>query len=302
MTVGLRLGSNRKLALLAILLLTPLLSGCGQDFLLLKPAGPVARTEMHLMERAAIPMGIVILFVIVLLAIVVIRFRDTPDNKAPYTPDWHGSKRLETIWFVIPVLILAFISVPMVKQTFKLAKVPVTSGDPITIDVVSIDWKWLFEYPGQKVATVNYVKIPVNTPVLFELTAYSPMNTFWVPQLGGMEYTMPGRVLPLWLQASYAGVYTGRSANFSGSGYAKMIFSVDAVSSSQFQSWISQVASTASPLTGPEYQSLLQQDLVQTQTYYGYPSYTFPSQLNGFTLNGGMYIASPLPSKKSTSA
>ena len=287
--MGLRLGSNRKLALLAILLLTPLLSGCGQDFLLLKPAGPVARTEMHLMERAAIPMGIVILFVIVLLAIVVIRFRDTPDNKAPYTPDWHGSKRLETIWFVIPVLILAFISVPMVKQTFKLAKVPVTSGDPITIDVVSIDWKWLFEYPGQKVATVNYVKIPVNTPVLFELTAYSPMNTFWVPQLGGMEYTMPGRVLPLWLQVDRPGIYWGRSGNFSGVGFAQMQFRLQAVSPAAFTAWVAGVRGTDPPMSPADYRELLKPAVVGDQTYAGYPAGSFPAQTHGFTLTGGMY-------------
>ena len=271
-----------------------LLAGCGQQFVLLQPAGPVARTELHLIETVAVAMGAVILFVFALFAIALWRFRDRPGNRAPYTPNWEGSRILEVIWFVIPIAILAVIAVPTVRQTYALAHVP-KAPDPVVVDVTSLDWKWLFQYPAQQVATVGYADVPVGVPVLYELTANSPMNTFWVPQLGGMEYTMPGRVLPLWLEASKPGVYQGRSANFSGSGFVHMRFHIQAVSPSQFQGWVAQVRQTAPAMTMTDYQALLQHNVVPDATYSSYPASTFPQASHGFTLQGGMYVMATGP-------
>lgn len=267
-----------------------LVSGCGQQYVLLHPAGPVAQSELHLLIVASLAMLVVIVPVFVLLAITVIRFRDKPGNKAPYWPNWHGNKKLEIIWWIIPVVLLTVIAVPTVGQTFALSKLP-KAKDPVIIDVTSLTWKWLFQYPGQHVATVNYAVIPAGQPVLFELTADSPMNTFWVPQLGGMEYTMPNEVLPLWLEAYKPGVYWGHSGNFSGEGFEKMFFNVKSVTPEAFQQWVKKVHQTAKPMTMTNYHNLLAFNTVGVQTYSNYPSDTFPAEANGFTLNGeGMYM------------
>ncbi len=267
-----------------------LVSGCGQQYVLLHPVGPVGKSELHLLILASLAMGIVIALVLILLAITVIRFRDKPGNRAPYTPNWHGNKTLETIWWIVPVVLLTVIAIPMVNQTFALAKVP-KAKDPVVIDVTSLTWKWLFQYPGHHVATVNYLEIPTGEPVLFELTADSPMNTFWIPQLGGMEYTMPNRVLPLWLEADKPGVYWGHSGNYSGIEFEKMFFDVKAVSPAAFNRWLNQTHQTAPPMTMQDYHALLKFNTVGYQTYGNYPTDTFPSVMSGYTLTGsGMYL------------
>lgn len=266
-----------------------LATGCGSQYVVLHPVGPVGSRELHLMTLAAVAMGVVILAVFVLFAITVIRFRDKLGNRAPYLPNWHGHKLLEPLWFIIPAIILTIIAIPTVQLTYALAKVP-TAKDPVVIDVTSLDWKWLFEYPHQHIATVNYVEIPTGKPVLFELTANSPMNAFWVPQLGGMEYTMPGRVLPLWLQADKSGVYWGHSGQFSGREFEKMFFDVKAVAPKTFAAWAQKTHRAVRPMSMHDYHRLLQFNTVGMETYGGYPLATFPSVKNGFTLAGGMYM------------
>lgn len=279
----------RALPWLALAGIGALLSGCGPQYVLLHPAGRVGRSELHLMLLAAITMGVVIVFVFVLQAIAAIAFRDTERRRAPYTPEWHGSRRLEVLWFVIPTLMLTVIAVPTVRQTYALARLP-QKQDPLVIDVTSLTWKWLFEYPSQQVATVNYLVIPTGKPVLFKLTADSAMNTFWVPQLGGMEYTMPGEVLPLWLQSDTPGTYWGHSDQFSGTEFEKMFFTVKAVPPAQFAAWATQVHGAAPPMTMRDYRRLLVFGTVGQESYSAYPAQTFPAAANGFTLVGGRYI------------
>lgn len=280
---------RKGLASLLLLGTGSLLGGCGSRPVILNPAGPVAATELRLIETVSIAMGAVILLVFALFAVAVWRFRDRPGNTAPYSPEWAGSRLLEAIWFLIPVAIVAVIAVPTVRQTYALAHLPKVR-DPLVVDVTSFEWKWLFEYPAQHIATVGYVKVRSGVPVLYELTADSPMNTFWVPALGGMEYTMPGRILPLWLQADKPGIYQGRSANFSGAGFVDMRFSVQAVSAAQFSAWVRRVRRTRPPLTMAGYQNLLKPGTTARLTYSTYPLDTFPRMSHGFTLKGGMYI------------
>jgi len=270
------------------LALTVVLAGCGKHDVVLNPAGPVAKTELNLMVLASVAMAIVILFVLVLTAIATVRFREYKNNKNPYTPNVSGHKVLEALWFIIPALIMALIAVPTVQDTFALAKVP--SKHPLVIDVTSLDWKFMFEYPNQKVATVNQVVIPAGKPVLFELTANSPMNTFWVPQLGGMEYLMPGRVLPLWLESYKPGTFWGHSGQFSGREFEKMFFTVKAVTPAQFNNWVQSVRTTAPAMTMADYHRLLRFNTVGHLSYSSFPPFTFPTVTHGFTLEGGMYV------------
>lgn len=271
------------------LLVGLLVSGCGQQYVLLHPKGPVGTTELHLLTLSTLAMVVVIIPVFILFGIAVWRFRDKPGNKAPYRPDWHGHKGLEILWWIVPAVLLTVIAIPTVKQTYALSKLPATTKNPVVIDVTSLTWKWMFQYPGHHVATVNYVEIPAGQPVLFELTADSAMNTFWVPQLGGMEYTMPNSVLPLWLEASKPGVYWGRSGQYSGLKFEKMTFNVKAVSPQAFNRWLVKTGNTAPPMTMANYDALLQFNTVGVATYSRYPAHTFPSVTKGFTLHGGMY-------------
>ena len=269
-----------------------LLTGCGPHYVVLHPVGPVAKSELHAVEMASIPMAAVFLFVVTLFVIAVLRFRDRPGNTAPYLPDWEGSRRLEIVWFAIPILIIAFIAIPTVRTTFALDRLP-PAQDPLVVDVTSLDWKWLFQYPSAQIATVDYLKVPTGRPILFELTANGPMNTFWLPQLGGMEYTMPGRLLPLWLQVDKPGQYWGRSGNFSGVGFAHMQFHLDAVSPAAFTAWVAGVRQGDPPMTAADYQGLLKPAVVGVETYSGYPAGSFPTATHGFTLAGGMYTYPP---------
>ena len=266
-----------------------LLGGCGKQYVLLHPKGPVGQSELHMLLLASAVMGVVILFVFVLLAIALIRFRDRPGRKAPYVPEYAENKRLETLWFVIPAVILTIIAVPTVRLTYGLAHLP-PKRDPVVVDVTSLSWKWLFEYPAQHLATVNYVVIPAGKPVLFKLTADSAMNTFWIPALGGMEYTMPGEVLPLWLQANEPGTYWGHSGNFSGVDFEKMFFTVRVLQSAQFTRWAAHARRSAPPLTAQAYHTLLAFGTTGEHTYSSFPAQTFPSEANGFSLKGGHYV------------
>ncbi len=269
--------------------LVGVMAGCGGPHaVVLNPAGPVARTELNLMDVAGVAMAVVILFVLVLAALAVARFRDKKGNKAPYTPNVEGHKVLEVLWFIIPALILTIIGIPTVQDTYALAKVP--AKHPLVIDVTSLDWKWLFEYPGQKVATVNQLVMPAGQPVLFKITSDAPMNTFWIPQLGGMEYAMPGRVLPLWLESYQPGAYWGHSGQFSGREFEKMFFSVQAVTPTAFNAWAANLRQTAPAMTMADYHRLLQFTTVGHLSYSSYPAFTFPSVTHGFTLKGGMYL------------
>ena len=286
--------TRRGIATACCLLAGTLLAGCGRTFVVLNPVGPVARRELDVMLVAAVAMGAVIVAVIGLFVYALVRFADRPGNPAPFRPEWAGSRRLEIILFAVPLLIVTIISVPVLRQTFSLQRLPL-GGRPMIIDVTSLDWKWLFEYPAAGIAATNRLEVPTGVPLLFELTADSPMNSFWIPQLGGMEYAMPGRVLPLWLEVDKAGTYQGRSANFSGKGFVDMAFTVDAVPPGAFAAWVQGVRGTAPAMTMTTYRALLQFDSVPPATYSSYPAATFPATTHGFTLKGGLYTPATLP-------
>lgn len=218
---------------------------------------------------------IVIVPVIALLAYIVVRYRDKPGNAAPYQPEWSESKKLEFVWWAIPIIIVAILGTVTGEKTFALTRPPEPTSNPMVIQVQSLDWKWLFQYPGQKVATLNYLEIPTGQPIEFVLTSNAPMNSFWVPQLGGMEYTMPGTQMRLWLQADQPGTYQGRGANFTGRGFAHMTFNVIATSQDKFNQWVAKIRTTAAPLTESGYQTLVKPGLAGVISYSSYPTGLF---------------------------
>jgi len=246
-----------------------LLTGCGQTIQVLHPQGPVARQEYHLILYSFGVMAIVVLIVFVLFAFMLVKYRARPGNENITPPEIEGNTKLEMIWTVIPILIVVALAIPTVRTTFALEKPPVTKSytKPIVIDVTSADWKWIFSYPEQGIETVNYVDIPAGVPIQFELTAIGPMNSFWVPELGGQEYSMPGMSSGLWLEADHSGDYLGRSANFSGAGFAHMTFHVISKPQADFNAWVSHVKQTAPKLTSVDYEKLLKPGLTSRETY-----------------------------------
>lgn len=278
----------RRLLSLSAIAATFMLGGCDERVFIFHPQGPVARTEMRLIILSIVLVAIVVIPTLILLWYIVHKFRDRPNNNAPYEPEWSESKTLEIIWWTIPIVIVGVLGAFTVRTTFALTKPPEeTAKAPITIEVTSLDWKWLFQYPGQNVATVNYCTIPAGTPVNFVLTSNAPMNSFWVPQLGGQEYTMAGMAMRLWLQADKPGVYYGHGANFSGKGYAHMQFNVIAKSKADFDQWVQNVRRNSPPLTRAGYTSLVKPSVIGQLSFSSFPPDIFDSSI---MKDGGMYM------------
>ncbi|GAA4719757.1 ubiquinol oxidase subunit II [Brevibacillus fulvus] len=266
---------------------TILLAGCDAQYFVLDPKGPVAETQYRLIILSVILCTIVIIPVLAILIYIVWRYRDKPDNKAPYMPDWDDSKVLEIVWWGIPIVIIGILGYFTVRDTYALAKPPVSDAKPITIQVTSLDWKWLFQYPDQNIATVNYVEIPTGVPINFQLTSDAPMNSFWIPQLGGQEYTMPGMAMQLWLQADQPGEYYGTGANFSGRDFAHMRFQVVAKPQSEFNEWVDQVKQTAPSMSKADYDKLAEPGQSEEMTFSSFPADLFDEVVNK---NGGQYM------------
>ncbi|MED4229445.1 cytochrome aa3 quinol oxidase subunit II [Neobacillus cucumis] len=252
-------------------LLPVLLSGCDSKMLVFDPKGPAAREILGLINWSLVFMALVVVVVVGLFVYIVWKYRATPENKDYQPPEEHGSTKLELIWTFIPILIVIALTIPTVKTIYSLEKVPAgyENKKPITINVTSADWKWIFSYPEQGIETVNYVNIPVGTPVKFVLTSAGTMQSFWVPQLGGQKYTMNKMDTQLYLTADEAGEYLGRNTNFNGRGYADMEFTVEAKSTKDFAQWVKDVKSKAPTLTEKKYISLLKPTHLGRETFVG---------------------------------
>ncbi|SIS55111.1 cytochrome c oxidase subunit II [Alicyclobacillus vulcanalis] len=274
----------------SLLALTPMaLAGCGQNVLVLHPAGPAAREIERLIILSVILLLVVIVPVLALTTYIVWKYRDRPENRAPYAPQWTDSRTLEWIWWGIPVVIVGVLGAYTAKTTFALTRPPQSNSNVVTVDVVSLDWKWLFLYPDERVATVNYCVIPTGVPVQFVLTSDAPINSFWVPQLAGQEYTMPGMALRLWVQADAPGNYYGHGANFTGQGFADMSFTVQARPESAFQSWAQGLKEHAPALTAAGYQLLKKPGVTGRWSYGGFPEGLFDQVV---WQDGGQYMSS----------
>lgn len=259
-----------KLAsLLPLSLILSFLGGC-QNISVLNPQGPVARSEYNLIMWSIALMLVIIVVVFTLFTIVVIKYRERPDNMDYEPPEQEGNKMLEFIWTLVPIIIVIALAIPTVKTTFALEKPPVNTDSnvkPVEIYVTSANWKWIFSYPEENIETVNYVNIPAGVPIKFKLTSVGPMNAFWIPDLGGMKYTMNGMVMDLYLQADNPGEYLGRSANFSGKDFTSMEFQVVSQSKDDYQKWVKDVQQTAPKLSEDKYNSIIEPGVVGRMSY-----------------------------------
>ncbi len=239
---------RRRLARLAPLAALPLLSGCGM--VVLDPAGDVARQQGMLVMVSTGLMLIIIIPVMILTALFAWRYR-AANRDARYEPDWDHSTQLELVIWAAPLAIiiclgaLTWVGTHLLDPYRSLARiapgqtdVDIAAVKPLDIEVVALDWKWLFIYPDQGIATVNELAVPVDRPVRFRISASSVMNSFYIPAMAGQIYAMPGMQTTLHAVLNKSGTYEGFSANYSGAGFSNMRFKVHGVTSDGFNAWL----------------------------------------------------------------
>jgi cytochrome o ubiquinol oxidase subunit 2 len=236
------------------------LGGCKS--VLMNPQGPVAAGEMTILFNALAIMLVIVVPTILATLLFAWWYRAS-NTRARYRPEFVYSGRVELVTWSIPILVVLFLGGLTWVGSHELDPAePLPSKTPaMNVEVVSLDWKWLFIYPDQGVASVNELVVPAGTPIHLKLTSASVMNTFFVPQLGGMIYTMNGMADDLNLQAGQPGVFYGQSAHFSGDGFSDMHFNVQAVSPAQFAAWTNQTRSAGPSLDEPTYVALAKQSL-----------------------------------------
>jgi cytochrome o ubiquinol oxidase subunit II len=243
-----------------------MLGGCEG---VLDPHGPVGHAERLILVDALVVMLAIVIPVIAATIGFAWWFRAS-NTKATYLPEWEFSGTLELIVWSIPALIIIFLGgVAWFGSHVLDPYAPLSGKDkPLEVQVVSLDWKWLFIYPDEGVATVNQLFIPTGKPVHFSLTSATVWNAFFVPQLGSMIYSMAGMTTQLNLQADHEGVYRGVSAMFSGDKFSDMHFDVHAVSDDDFSKWVGEARSSEQALDKAGYAKLAQtSDVAPIATY-----------------------------------
>lgn len=234
-----------------------------------QPAGVIAASEYKLLLFTVGLSVLVVIPVFTILGLFAWKYRESNTN-AIYRPEWADSKRLEFIWWGIPVIIIAILAIFVWFTTHELDPYKKINANTATlrVQVVALQWKWLFIYPDNGVATVNELRLPVDTPVHFTLAADAPMSSFWVPSLGSQIYTMNGMSSQLNLLATKTGTYKGYNTNINGEGYAKMTFDVPVVSQSDFVTWTKKSAGSPSMMDEATYNDLARPSVISQQKTY----------------------------------
>lgn len=232
-----------------------LLGGCNMT--LLDPVGQIGVDEKNLIITATLLMLLVVVPVILMTLVFAWKYRASNKN-ATYAPKWSHSTKIEVVIWTVPILIIIALGVITYKSTHALDPYRPIESDvkPVTIEVVAMDWKWLFIYPDQGIATVNKIVFPANTPVNFRITSDTVMNSFFIPGLGGQIYAMAGMQTKLHLIANKNAELDGISANYSGAGFTGMKFKAIATSQAEFDAWVSEVKASPKQLDTAEYEAL----------------------------------------------
>jgi cytochrome o ubiquinol oxidase subunit 2 len=245
----------RYLLLASVLLGAATLGGCGGG--VLDPHGPIASAERQIMFNST---GIMLAICIptMLATLGVAWWFRASNTRARYQPEFEYSGRLELLVWSIPIMTVILVGGVAWVGSYDLdPPKPIASEvKPVRVQVVALDWKWLFIYPDEGVASVNHMTVPAATPISFEITSSGVMNSFFVPQLGSQIYAMSGMVTRLNLLANHAGSYRGISANYSGAGFSDMHFDVDAVSPEQFAEWVTTARNSGPLLDAQTYAEL----------------------------------------------
>jgi cytochrome o ubiquinol oxidase subunit 2 len=248
----------------AVLLAALALSGC--DWVVMNPAGDIARQQANLVLVSTALMLVIIVPVMALTVLFAWRYR-AGNTDATYDPDWHHSTRLELVIWSAPLAIVialgsvTWLATHLLDPYRPLSRIDATHAlapgtRPLEVQVVALDWKWLFIYPESQIATVNELVLPVGRPVRFHITSSTVMNSFYVPALAGQIYAMPGMETRLNAVFNQTGSFTGLSANFSGPGFSHMRFAAHSVAPKAFDAWVAGVRREPLVLTRAAYRDL----------------------------------------------
>jgi cytochrome o ubiquinol oxidase subunit 2 len=256
---GWRVVAHRKRLFTLGILMVPLgLSGCAGG--ILQPRGPIGGANSIILLDAVGIMSAIVVPTIIAVAICAWWFRAS-NTRARYRPDFVYSGRIEIIVWSIPILVILFLSGVIWIGAHELDPFqPIEAQTkPTEVDVVSLDWKWLFIYPDEGIASVNALTVPAGVPVHFRLTSATVMNAFFIPQLGSMIATMDGMVTQLYLKADHPGDFYGESTQYSGDGFSDMHFVLHAVPADAFTQWVAGARATGPALDRAGYLALLQE-------------------------------------------
>lgn len=254
----------RPFRAIAVILLAAMLAGCQGE--VLNPAGDIALQQRNLIYISTLLMLVIIVPVIALTVWFAWHYRES-NSKAEYDPKFHHSTGLELVIWSIPLLVIICLGALTWSSTHLLDPFRrldrIAEGKPVdrklapmVVQAVSLDWKWLFIYPEQKIASVNELVLPVDREVRFDLTSTNMMNTFYAPTLAGMIYTMPGMRSQVHAVLNRPGEYQGLSANYSGAGFSDMRFRLRGLAQGEFDQWVRQTQATSVPLTTADYLKL----------------------------------------------
>lgn len=227
------------------------------DIPVLFPKGTIGEKQRDLLITSTLLMLIVVIPVFLLTLFIVWKYRSSNPH-AKRDPEWDNNNVAELIWWGLPFLIIIALSVLVWSSSHELNpfKPLVSDKKPLRIQAVALQWRWLFLYPDQKIASLSYIRFPEETPLDFEITSDAPMNSFWIPELGGQIYAMPGMKTEMHLIANQKGSFRGLSANLSGTGFAGMKFIAEATSQADFEAWVDAVQNSPNRLTLEEYKEL----------------------------------------------
>ncbi|TPK66814.1 ubiquinol oxidase subunit II [Mesorhizobium sp. B2-4-15] len=254
----------KRFGALLLFPLAGLLSGC--DLVVLAPAGDVAAQQRDLLVVSTLLMLVIIVPVMALTVFFAWRYRQS-NASATYTPDWDHSTKLELVIWAAPLLIiiclgaLTWLGTHLLDPYRRIDRIE--SGQPVTqlhkplrVEVVALDWKWLFIYPDYGIASVNELAAPVNQPIDFRITSSAVMNSFYIPALAGQIYAMPGMETKLHAVINQPGTYSGFSANYSGAGFSGMRFAFHGLSDQAFDQWVAQAKTASAALNRDSYLEL----------------------------------------------
>ncbi len=265
----------RKLLLAAPV--AALLAGC--DTVVMSPSGDIAAQQADLIVWSTILMLIIIVPVILLTLLFAWRYRES-NRSATYLPDWDHSTKLELVIWAAPLAIIIALGALTWVSTHKLdpyrpldrvdAGKPVPEGvEDLVVEVVAMDWKWLFFYPEYGIATVNELAAPLDRPIKFKITATTMMNSFYIPALAGQIYAMGGMETQLHAVINEVGSYEGFSANYSGAGFNKMRFEFLGMDDADFDQWVSEIKSAGEALSRPRYRQLAAPSIDDPVQHFG---------------------------------
>ncbi|WP_306397705.1 ubiquinol oxidase subunit II [Telluria beijingensis] len=258
--------------------LLPLAALAGCNTVVMNPTGDIAKQQADLITISVALMLLIIVPVMILTVLFAWRYRKNANAK--YEPDWDHSTKLELVIWGAPLLIIIVLGLITWVSTHKLdpyrpldrldenRPIP-ASTKVLEVQVVALDWKWLFIYPEQGIASVNQLVTPIDTPIRFKMTASTVMNTFYIPTLAGMIYTMPGMQTELNAVLNKAGDYQGLSANFSGDGFSHMKFAYKGVTTAEFDAWVQETKANTAVLDRADYLVLEKPTAKEAVRHYG---------------------------------